>query len=76
MESTILATLEQSATSGEASLSRLLGGGRLNACGKWFIQDPGSRMEEVGKEVREEEEEKQEDKVEVREGLYMPTWGP
>ena len=28
-------------------------------------------MEEVGKEVREEEEEKQEDKVEVREGLYM-----
>ena len=48
-------------------------GGREVKCiwGKWFIQDPGSRMEEVGKEVREEEEEKQEDKVEVREGPYM-----
>ena len=46
MESTILATLEQSATSGEASLSRLLGGGRLNACGgngSSRIQDPGWR---------------------------------
>ena len=46
MESTILATLEQSATSGEASLTRLLGGGKLNACGgngSSRIQDPGWR---------------------------------